>query len=195
MDVTGKTALVTGGARGIGRGIAHVLASNGADVVVADIIQDEAREVATEVEARGRQAIASDVDVTDQDSVDRMVQDAIDRFGQIDILVNNAGVVGAPGWEERQETSEEDWDLSYEVNVKGMVRVTSAVSGHMKQRKYGKIINVSSVAGRKGGPFSPAYGVSKAGVISFTQSTASELAPYDINVNAICPGLIWTPMW
>ncbi len=195
MDITGKTGIVTGGARGIGRGIALVLASSGANVVVADIIKDEARDVATEIEAGGRQAVASGVDVTDQDSVNRMVQDTIDRFGQIDILVNNAGIVGAPGWEQRQETTEEDWDLSYEVNVKGMVRVTDAVAGQMKQRKYGKIINVSSVSGRRGGPFSPAYGVSKAGIISFTQSSALELAPHNINVNAICPGLIWTPMW
>ena len=195
MDITGKTAIVTGGARGIGRGIALVLASNGADVVVADIIKDEAREVTTEVEARGRQAMACGVDVTDQDSVNCMVQDTIDRFGRIDILVNNAGTVGAPGWEQRQETTEEDWDMSYEVNVKGTVRVTGAVAGHMKQRRYGKIINVSSVAGRQGQPFSPAYSVSKAGVISFTQASALELAPYDVNVNAICPGLIWSPLW
>jgi meso-butanediol dehydrogenase/(S,S)-butanediol dehydrogenase/diacetyl reductase len=195
MDITGKTAIVTGSARGIGRGIALVLASNGADVVVADILEQGAREAAAEVEALGRKAMAHVVDVTDQSSVNRMVRETLDRFGRIDIVVNNAGTVAAPGWENREESNEDDWDDIYAVNVKGIVKVMDAVADHMKERRYGRIINIASVAGRQGYALNPPYCVSKAGVISLTQSKAQELAPYSITVNAICPGLIWTHMW
>jgi NAD(P)-dependent dehydrogenase (short-subunit alcohol dehydrogenase family) len=195
MDVTGKIAIVTGGGRGIGRGIVLALAGNGADVVVADIVEDDAKDLAGEIEAMGRRALACVVDVTDQASVDRMVDGTIDRFGRIDILVNNAGIIAAPGWEQRETSSEEDWDRIYDVNVKGMARATNAVAARMRENRYGKIINISSVAGRQGNPFNTPYGISKAGTISLTQASALELAPYNINVNAICPGLLWTPMW
>ena len=195
MDVTGKVALVTGGGRGIGRGIALVLARNGADLAIGDLNLEDARSVAAEVEAMGRRATATSLDVTDQASVDQLVADVIARFGRIDILVNNAGIIAAPGWEQRERSNEDDWDMIYAVNVKGIAKVTDVVAAHMKERLYGKIVNISSVAGRQGNPGNPPYCVSKAGVISLTQGTASELAPYSINVNAICPGLLWTPMW
>ena len=195
MDVTDKVAIVTGGGRGIGRGISLELARSGADVVVADINQESAQAVADEVVAAGHESQASFVDVTDRISVERMVSGALGRFGRIDILVNNAGTIGAPGWERRPALTDEDWDVLYEVNVKGTATVTNEVASHMKQRRYGKIINIASGAGREGNPRHPPYGVSKAGVISLTQAAALELAPYDINVNAICPELIWTPMW
>ncbi len=195
MDVTGKVAVVTGSGRGIGRGIALVLAQNGADVVVADINLEDAGSVASEVADLGRQSLAARVDVTDQGLVERMVDEAIGRFGRIDILVNNAGVIGAPGWERRETHNEEDWDLTFEVNVKGMARVIDVVSRHMKDRRYGKIVNISSVSGRRGTLTSMPYSASKAAVINLTQVAALELAPFDINVNAICPGLLWTPMW
>jgi NAD(P)-dependent dehydrogenase (short-subunit alcohol dehydrogenase family) len=194
MDVTDKIAIVTGAGRGIGRGISLVFAQNGADIVVADINVEDAQSVAAEVEKLGRKALALHVDVTDQESVETMVHEAISRFGRIDILVNNAGVIGAEGWEGRDVSSEEDWDVIYEVNVKSMNRVTRAVIPYMKERRYGKIINISSQAGRQGAPDNP-YAISKAGVISLTQGSATELAPYDINVNAICPGILRTPMW
>ena len=124
-----------------------------------------------------------------------MVEDAVSRHGRIDILVNNAGIIGAPGWQDRAETTEEDWDLLYAVNVKGMAAVTDAVNPHMKERRYGKVVNIASVAGRQGNYDNPPYGISKAGVISFTQAYAVLLAPFNVNVNAICPGLLWTPMW
>ena len=195
MDVTGKTAVVTGGGRGIGRGIALALARNGADVVVAEIIEDNGANTATEVEAVGRRSLATALDVTDQASVDALMPSVLSEFEHVDILVNNAGIIGAPGWEQRERTNEEDWDLIYEVNVKGVMRVTDAVAPHMKERRYGKIVNIASIAARQGNPRNPPYNVSKAGVISITQAYALELALYDINVNAICPGLIWTPMW
>ncbi len=195
MDVSGKVAIVTGGGRGIGRGIALVLARHGADVAVGDLNVKDAEAVAAEVAALGRRSLALYLDVTRQESVDGFVAEVAAHWGRIDILVNNAGVIAAPGWEQRERSSEEDWDLIYEVNVKGIARVTDAVARHMKEARYGKIVNISSGAGRQGNPGNPPYGVSKAGVISLTQACALELAPYNINVNAICPGLLWTPMW
>ena len=127
--------------------------------------------------------------------MDDAVQNVLGRFGQIDVLVNNAGVVSAPGWAGRVDEAEADWDIVYEVNVKGVDRVTRAVAPGMKERRFGKIINISSVAGRRGNPGLSAYSASKAACISITQAAALELAPYNINVNVICPGLLWTPMW
>jgi len=195
MDVTGSVALVTGGGRGIGRAIVTVLAQNGADVAVADINFKDAASVASEVEEMERGSAAIYVDVTEQESVGTMVDEVIERLGHIDILVNNAGVIGAPGWEQRLTLSEEDWDLVLSVNLKGVARVANTVSPHMKQRRYGKIVNIASVAGRLGSSTSQSYSASKAGVINLTQTLALELAPFSINVNAVCPGLLWTPMW
>ena len=195
MDVSKKKALVTGGGRGIGRGIALALASNGADVAVADLNAADAASVAAEVGELGRRAHSLDIDVTDQASVDEAVRSVLSEFGEVDILANNAGIIAAPGWEERDSSDEADWDMIYEVNVKGIVRVTEAVSPYMIERRYGKIVNIASGAGRQGSADNPPYNASKAAVISYTQSSALELAPYNINVNAICPGLLWTPMW
>ena len=172
MDVTDRVAVVTGGGRGIGRGICLALARYGADVVVADVNLEDAEAVRDEAAAMGRRTSAQYLDVTDQGSVDSMVADALSRYGRIDILVNNAGIIGAPGWQDRVETTEEDWDLLYAVNVKGMAAVTDAVSPHMKERRYGKVVNIASVAGRQGNYDNPPYGISKAGVISFTQAYA-----------------------
>ncbi len=195
MDVSDRVAVVVGGGGGIGRGIALVLASYGADVVVADLNLESAKEVAGEVERLGRRSHASVVDVVDQTSVDDMVQDVMGRFGRIDILVNGAGIIGGPGWEDRQQSDEEDWDLIYAVNARGAARVTDAVSPHMKEKRYGKIVNIGSTAARRGEAFNIMYGASKTALLSLTQAAALELAPYNINVNAIHPGEVWTPMW
>lgn len=196
MNVSDKIAIVTGGGQGIGRGIAMVLARNGASVVVADIDGDSGQSAAAEIASLGRGSMAQVVDVTVQESIDGMVEAVLSRFRQIDILVNNAGVGGAPGWGGRVKPSEEDWELVQAVNVKGVVRATEAVVPHMKRRRYGKIVNIASGAGRQGSPqTSPAYSASKAGLINMTQSWALELAEFNINVNAICPGPIWTALW
>ena len=195
MDVTGKTAVVTGGGRGIGRGISLAMARNGADVVVADIVAENADVVAEEVRALGQRSLALTLDVSNQESVEAMASQALAEFGSIDILVNNAGVIGSQGWERREMPNEEDWTLIYEVNLRGVARVTDAVAPHMIERKYGKIVNIASIAGRRGSNRNPPYNASKAGVISLTQSQAQQLASHNINVNAICPGLLWTPMW
>ncbi len=195
MDLTDRVAIVTGAGRGIGRGIALVMARCGASVVAADMNFDDASNVAAEIAEMGRESIAFRADVTMQDEVDALAASVISRFGRIDALVNNAGIIAAPGWEDRERPSEEDWGMLYEVNVKGVARVTEAVLPHMRERRCGKIVNIASVAGRIGSTTSAPYSISKAGVISYTQSTALEEAKYDINVNAVCPGLLWTPLW
>lgn len=194
MQLEGKIALVTGGARGLGRGIALVLAERGADVALFDINLDGVTQTAAEISATGRKATAHIVDVTSQAQLRDTVDAVLADFGRIDILVNAAGVIGAPGFEETTWSREEDWDLTFDVNVKGTALVSDAVSPHMKSRLSGKIVNIASHGGRDGAG-GGAYGASKAAVIHLTQSYALELAPYNINVNVICPGSIWTPMW
>lgn len=195
MQLEDRIALITGGARGLGRGIALVMAERGADVAVCDINLDGATQTAAEIGATGREARAYMVDVTSQAQLRDVVAAAIAEFGRIDILVNAAGVIGAPGFEDTTGSREEDWDLTFDVNVKGTALASDAVSPHMKERRFGKIVNIASHAGRGGGAGGGAYGASKAAVIHLTQSYAMELAPYDINVNVVCPGTIWTPMW
>ena len=195
IDLSGKRAIVTGGANGIGRGISLVLAEQGADVVLADMNTDGAEAVAAELSASGHCATAIATDVTDRRSVADMVAQVLDEFGKIDILVNDAGVVGASNWWEREFPNDEDWDLTLAVNLRGVVNVSEAVMGQMKERRYGKIVNIASIAARYGNVDIPHYNASKAAVVSWTQSNALQLASYGINVNAICPGLLWTPMF
>ena len=195
IDLMDKIAVVTGGASGIGRGICLVLAEQGSTVVVTDVNVKGAETVAAELADAGRRAMSIVLDVTDQASVDGMVSQVMREFAQIDILVNDAGLVGAPKWWERNTPSDEDWDQVMAVNLRGMVRVSEAVATHMKERRYGKIVNIASIAARQGLIDVPQYSSSKAAVVSWTQSHALQLAPYDINVNAICPGMLWTPLY
>jgi len=194
MELKGAAAIVTGGARGIGRGIAYELAKEGARIVIADLPSASAErdETIGEIEKLGSEAIAVDCDVRDFAQTQAMVQSAIDAFGQVDILVNNAGVIKiGPA----MAFSEEDWDLVIDVNVKGTFLCTKAVIPHMAGRRSGRIVNLSSIAGKRGRPFASAYATSKWAVIGFTQSMAYELAPSNINVNALCPGEVDTFMW
>ena len=195
IDLSEKVAIVTGGASGIGRGISLVLAEQGADVVLADMNTQGAETVAADLSASGRRARAITTDVTDRKSVAGMVAQVLEEFGKVDILVNDAGVVGAPNWWEREFPNDEDWDLTLAVNLRGVVNVSEAVMGHMKERRYGKIVNIASIAARYGNVDIPHYNASKAAVVSWTQSNALQLASFDINVNAICPGVLWTPMF
>ena len=139
--------------------------------------------------------MAVTADVTDRGSVAEAVAAVLGEFGQVDVLVNDAGVIGAPGWWEREFPNDDDWDITLAVNLRGVVNVTEAVMGQMKERRYGKIVNIASIAARYGNPDIPNYNASKSAVVSWTQSNALQLAPYGINVNAICPGILWTPMF
>jgi len=202
-NLSGKVALVTGagGARGLGRAIALRLAQEGADVVVNDLGPRPPGEngesglsaVVQEIEALGRRALGILADVADADQVDRMVRRVLRQFGQIDILVNNAGAPAGPDRVPVVELQEEIWDLVQRVNVKGTFLCSRAVARAMIDRgQGGKIINMSSISGKRGRARYAAYAASKFAVRGFTQVLALELAPYSINVNALCPGLIET---
>ena len=202
-DLTGKNALVTGGGQGIGRGIALKLAEQGADVAIADINDTGAATVVDEIKVLGRKSFSVRINVTDNASVSSAISSVIAEFGHLDILINNAGIgrVEGKAGGGLEEDWEENWNTVMDINVQGVMRCTKAVVGHFMERKYGKIINTASGAGR--GPiwwgppsnapgYANAYGPSKAAVINYTQYCASTLGPHNINVNAICPGRVWT---
>ena len=196
MDLQDRVAIVTGGAGGIGRGIARELAARGADVAVADIDQNAARAVAGELSVSGRRSIALEADVASPASTDRMVEAALAEFGKVDILVNSAGVGGAPGWEGRSAGAIEDWDAAYSVNALGIVHATDSVRAHLMGRRSGKVVTIAAAAGRRGdGPLRAYISASKAAAVNVSQSFAFWLAPFNINVNCVCPGLVWTPLW
>ena len=194
MELKNTVAIVTGGARGIGRGIAYELAKEGVRIAVADlpVTSADRHETVAEIKRLGSDAIAVDLDVRDFAQCQAMVQRTIDAWGQVDVLVNNAGVIRIGPV---VAFSEEDWDLVIDVNLKGTFLCSKAVAGHMMQRKKGAIINLSSIAGKRGNPMVSAYTTSKFGVIGFTQSLAQEMAPSNVTVNAICPGEVDTHMW
>ena len=194
MELKNTVAIVTGGARGIGRGIAYELAKEGVRVAVADLpaVSAAREETIAEVKRLGSDAIGIDVDVRDYAQCQAMVQAAIDRWGQVDILVNNAGVIKVgPVF----MFAEEDWDLIQDVNVKGTFLCSKAVAGHMMQRRGGRIVNLSSQAGKSGKAGASSYCASKWAVIGFTQALAEEMGQFNVTVNAICPGEVDTFMW
>jgi acetoin reductase-like protein len=190
MRLNGKVALITGGARGIGRAIAERYVAEGATVAIADLLEEQASATASEI---GERAFALSVDVTRQESIDAMVEAVVKRAGGIDILVNNAAVFDmAP----LLEITRASYDQTFEVNVKGLLFTLQAVARRMvEQGRGGKIINFASQAGRRGEALVAVYCASKAAVISLTQSAGKALVPHQINVNAIAPGVVDTPMW
>jgi 3-oxoacyl-[acyl-carrier protein] reductase len=191
-DLTGKVALVTGASRGIGRAIALAMGNAGADVAVNFLDQEpEAKELAAQIARRGRRAMVVHADVSIKADVLKMIEAIEAQLGGIDILVNNAGISQS---KPIAEITEEDWDRILNVNLKSMFLVAQAVLPGMRKRKWGRIINLSSVAAQTGGVIGPHYAASKAGALGLTHSLASLLAKEGITVNAIAPALIATAM-
>ncbi|WP_066688138.1 SDR family NAD(P)-dependent oxidoreductase [Christensenella intestinihominis] len=186
MDFTGKTAIVTGAAKGIGRGCAEILARNGANVVLADINLEMAVETEQAFKKEGLQAKAVQVNVKSVADIEKMVQSAVRSFGTVDILVNNAGIFHATPIE---EITEQEWDNIVDINLKSVFFATQKVLPYMKEKKSGKIVNLSSLAGRNGGfTNGMGYSATKAGIIGLTRGFAARLAQYGININAVAPG-------
>ncbi|MEZ5353187.1 MAG: SDR family NAD(P)-dependent oxidoreductase [Bryobacteraceae bacterium] len=187
FDLTGHTAIVTGAASGIGEAIARRLAAAGATVAIADI---DAAGAAAMAESIGGKAFALPVDITDPASVDAAVQTVLGRTGRIDILVNNAGIGGkaAPLWEQTLE----DWRKIIDINMTGVFNFCKAAVAPMRSRKYGRIVNIASIAGKEGNPNMTGYSATKAAVIGFTKSLGKEVATEGICVNAVSPAVVRT---
>jgi len=199
FDLTGKTAIVTGGTKGLGFGIAATYARFGANVVITARTASEVDAAAMHINevyiTESNKCLGVTADSGKQRDVDKVVSSSIEAFGKIDILVNNAGVSGKTAAILSDECSEENFDLVISTNLKGVFLLTKAVVKQMaKQGSGGKVINISSLGGLVGGKGLVAYGASKAGVISFTKTMANEFARYGVTVNAICPGYVITPL-
>jgi len=194
MDLKDKVAIITGARRGMGRTHALALAKAGAKVVVSDISQEDCQKVVEEIKKAGGEAIAVKCDVTKKEEADEMVEKAIEKFGKVDILVNNAGICQFKPF---FELTEEEWDRTLDINLKGYFLCAQAAAKEMAKQKSGVIINIASVAmGQQGIGFPNIvhYCASKGGIVGMTEALAVELAPYNIRVNAISPGMIETPM-
>lgn len=208
--VDGKVAIVTGGGRGIGKAIALVLAEAGADVAVAARSREQIEQTAEEIRKLQRRALAIPTDVSNEEQVKELVDKVISEFSKIDILCNSAGIllfkpvavlpgVKLPGWESAGDDWDkpqtlEDWDKVLDTNLTSAFLLAQAVGPHMIKQRKGKVINISSNGAEQGISYNSAYNVSKAGVSAFTRCLASEWGPFNINVNAIAPGLTNTVM-
>lgn len=192
LDLTGKTALVTGASRGIGRSIAQTLAAAGANVVVNYVSNEQAAQaVVSQITEAGGKAVAIQADVSQGGDVERLVKGTIEAFGQIDILINNAGIT--------RDTlllrmKEEDFDAVLQTNLRSVYLCTKAVFRPMSRQRGGRIVNITSVVGLMGNVGQANYAAAKAGIIGFTKSTAREMASRNINVNAVAPGFIETEL-
>jgi len=191
MRLENRVAIVTGGAAGIGEAICIRLAEEGSRVAILDIDIEGAQNTAQEIEKAGSEALALEVDVSKSAEVDTAVKQVISRFGTVDILVNNAGICIS---DKINGMADELWDRTHDVNLKGVFLCCRAVIPHMKERRYGKILNISSILGLTGSPAMVHYGAAKTGVIGFTRGLATELGPYNINVNAVGPASIHTQL-
>lgn len=193
MLLSNRVAIVTGGAKGIGKGISLKFAEEGCSVAIADVLEAEANQTVKEISQRGVKGIFVRCDHTSSKQVNNMVEKVISKFGKIDILVNNAGGFGPAI--PITDLTEEEWDRSITLNLKGVFLCCKAVIPHMIEKRYGKIINIASLAAITAGPPSAHYASSKGGVLTLTLDLAGELGRYGICVNAVLPGTIRTDMW
>jgi 2-hydroxycyclohexanecarboxyl-CoA dehydrogenase len=192
MRLPDKVAIVTGGASGLGRGIALALAREGARVAVVDLNEAGARDTVEAIAKNGGQAAAWRADISDKARIDRVVAEIISRWGTVDILVNNAGLDRVGPF---VNSSEAEWDLILRVNLKGPIVCTRAVLDEMTRKSYGKIVNIASDAGRVGSTGEAVYSAAKGGIIAFTKTIARETARHRLNVNCVCPGPSDTPLF
>ena len=191
MNLKDQAAIVTGGARGIGKAVAGMLASHGAKVTIVNVQRETAEQAIAEFRQAGLIVEAHQANVADFDQVMAMAKGVMAAFGRIDILVNNAGITKD---KLIMRMKEDDWDRVLDVNLKGTFNCIKAVSRHMMKARRGRIVNVSSVIGLSGNPGQANYSASKAGIVGLTKTAAKELAQRNINVNAIAPGYIETDM-
>ncbi len=211
MKLQGQVAIIAGGGQGIGAGIVRCLAEEGADIAVVDINGELAKKMAQQVKKMGRKSLPVITDLTKEEQVNKAVKNTVEFFGKVDILVNSVGGVSAETLMNMMEraASQKDvmelpqylqftpdiWDRYYELNLKSHVMLSYAVTPYFIKQRSGKIVNISSDAGRMPDTGQMPYGAMKAGDISITWSLARALAPYNITVNCICPGFIYTPLW
>ena len=195
MRLKDRNAIVTGAGGGMGLGISQCLTREGAAIVATDIDGGRAQATADQLGSEGATAIAIAADITDESACRDLVSQAIERFGAIDILVNNAGhfgtIVGAPF----TNFTGEEWDSNYDIHVKGPFFLCKAIAPHMIERRYGRIVNISSAAARRDPTFLPTYAAAKNAMLSLTRLTAKDLGPHNITVNAVLPGFVWTNFW
>jgi len=197
MKLKGKVAIVTASGRGIGRGIALCLAEEGADMVVNSFHEETTDKIAAEIKAMGRQVLAVPGDITKPEMMTKVIQNTLSKFGKIDILVNNVGGSSRlePSGTGFYDKLIADWDGTYDQNLRAIVLMCKAVAPHFIEQRSGKIVNISSLSARYDSRFaSVSYGSMKTALIRFSQSLANELGPYNINVNCICPGFVYTDM-
>lgn len=194
LNLTGKVAIITGARRGMGRTHALALAGAGAKVAVVDISLEDCQKVVDEIKAQGGEALAIQCDVSKKSEVENMVKMTVEKFGKLDILVNNAGVVQFKPF---LELTEEDWDRTLNINLRGYFLCAQAAAKEMAKQKYGAIVNVASIAmGQIGVGFAGLahYCASKGGIVAMAEAMALDLAQYNIRVNTVAPGAIDTPM-
>ncbi len=191
MPLKGQTAVVTGGARGIGKEISLALARDGANIVIADLIAEQSEETAEEIKKLDCKALIQKVDISKTADVENMVQNTINEFKTLDILINNAGVTRDTLMVRMKE---EDWDFVLKVNLTGTFNCSKAAAKYMMKQKKGRIVNIASIVGVMGNAGQANYSASKAGIIGLTKTSARELASRNITVNAVAPGFIDTEM-
>ncbi len=198
MKLENKVAIVTAAGRGIGRGIAVCLAAEGANIVINSYTRETTASTVDEIIKMGRKAIGVAGDITKPEMITQAVMDAIRAYGKIDILVNNVGGISKTPKEAGEDPLGQiaaTWDTQYEQNLRAQVLMCEAVAPHFIKQRSGKMINVASVAGKPGFPGMDAYGTMKAAIIRYTQGLADRLGPSNINVNCVCPGIIYTDLW